>query len=175
MFEKFFKKISDFAKKIDDQIADTITQQCPACGGQMEGLTNQKTLNCPYCGSSCINENFIEARDRYINPHPFGEDEDDEGYNEEITDENMDHLNVVTSDEAGVVYAYIEKSGLFYNGEIPGLAFSRVNLCDSYMECLNQLVENFREEREKTYYEAPRQDLNEIQRKHPKAKIIKLS
>lgn len=43
-------------------------------------------------------------------------------------------------------YAIIEKGGLFYSGEIPGISFSRVSLCNSYDELINKLTKTLNDE-----------------------------
>lgn len=72
------------------------------------------------------------------------------------------------------VYAYIEKNGLFYEGDIPGLSFCKENFCHSYDECIRKLQKNYAENKNRAFFEYPNQNLNKIKREHPKAKIIRL-
>lgn len=174
MFENLFKKLKSFMGGANSEQKQT-SQSCPACGAQMSGSIYDKTLHCSYCGSTSVNEEYLEQKNN-AEQHPYGCDEEDEDdYQQDMTDAYMDHLNVVSNRDVDSVYAYIEKHGMFYSGEIPGLPFSKAGLCESYRECLDKLIASFVEEREKTFYEPPIQNLSEIQRKHPKAKIIKIS
>lgn len=72
------------------------------------------------------------------------------------------------------VYAYIEKGGLFYEGDIPGLSFCKESFCHSYDECLRKLQKNYAENKNRAFFEYPNQNLNKIKREHPKANIIRL-
>jgi len=72
------------------------------------------------------------------------------------------------------VYAYIEHSGPFYNGGIPGLDFCEARMCHSYDDCVDELMKKFRDKKRSHFYEPPVQNLNEIKRRHPKAEIIRI-
>ena len=38
-------------------------------------------------------------------------------------------------------YAVVEKTGLFYKGECPGISFTNSGLCNSYEECIDEIEE----------------------------------
>ena len=171
MFKKFFKDIYKFAKEIDNQNAVKVTQKCQSCGAKMEGLSNQETLSCSYCGYASENEHYKESLSQYKNQQQFK----DNVHKNIFVDEVVDHIRVRHAKNYNSIYAYIEKSGLFYSGEIPGISFSKVSFCNSYQECLDKLVEIFKQEKEKAFFKVPEQDLNEIRRNHPDAKIISIS
>lgn len=77
--------------------------------------------------------------------------------------------------EGDGVYAYVEKFGFSYEGDIPGLSFCRVSFADSYEDCIEKLQQNLNERRERSaFFEPPRQDVEKIRQDHPRAKIIKL-
>lgn len=171
MFKNFFENVYDLAKKINNQNAVKVTQKCQSCGAKMEGLSNQQTLSCPYCGYTSENEHYNQSKGQYNNQQSFGGNIQHNNYIEEV----VDPIHGSTFQNYNSVYAYIEKSGLFYNGEIPGISFSKASLCKSYQECLDELIENFRQEKEKAFFKPPKQDINEIRRNHPNAKIIRLS
>lgn len=76
--------------------------------------------------------------------------------------------------ETNGVYAYIEKDGIFFEGDIPGLDFCKEHMCNSYEECLRKLRKNYEERRSRAFFEYPNQNLNKIKREHPKANIVKI-
>ena len=71
------------------------------------------------------------------------------------------------------VYAWIEKSGFSYNGEIPGVSWTSVRMARSFEECLDELTKKLNESssvqfssfRQKVSYE-------DIQDDHPNARIV---
>lgn len=83
---------------------------------------------------------------------------------------NYGNVNYATSG----VYAYIENKGLFFDGDIPGLSFCRVDMCDSYDECLRKLRNNYAEMRSRAFFKFPNQNLNMIKYEHPNAEIVKI-
>lgn len=175
MFENFLNKFRNFGRKNSSDSAQTTLVQCPVCGHEMAVPSSQKTFTCRSCGTTLTTGYSFDEEENPSNKHPFGEDEDDEGYEDNFSDANLEHYHVATKDQYNYVYAYIEKIGSTYSGEIPGMTFSKVTFCDSYSECFQQLIDIFKEEREKDYYESPIQDFDNIRRAHPKAKIFKLS
>ena len=72
------------------------------------------------------------------------------------------------------VYAWIEHSGLFYNGDIPGVGGSmKVFMASSYEQCLNDLKENLKRSTAIAFRGfRQRESLQEILRKHPTAEIV---
>ena len=169
MFKGLFKKLEKLTSELSQFAGESeneqiIKQNCPSCGGNMEGKISQPTLSCPYCGTSATNEHYKSYAQQQ--------------YSQTSTSQNVDmffpNQHHRRHHDYNGVFAYIEKSGLFYSGEIPGISFSKVSLCDSYDECLNKLTAILTENKNKAFYKPPVQDLNEIRKNHPKAKIIRL-
>lgn len=173
MFDKFFKKAKGFMKGFADQFSDEkVSVRCPSCGGSAEGTINDEKLYCPYCEANIKNPHYTFAKSS-----AFDEDEqEDDGWGEdkdywnEMEEDNLPPLPT----NSNSVYAWIEKIGSTYSGDIPGIPFARVSLCDSYNECLESLQESFDEEKEKPFYEKPIQDLEGVRKQHPKATFIEL-
>ena len=77
--------------------------------------------------------------------------------------------------EGDGVYAYVEKFGFSYEGDIPGLNFCRVTFANSYEDCIRQLQQKLDESKQRSmFYKPPKQEVEKIRRDHPRAKIIKL-
>ena len=120
---------------------------------------------------------FEDACDDYDDDYAVDDDEDDfwidNSSNKRIIKNN--NLNKIDASFGFCgVYAYIEKGGLFYEGDIPGLNFCKANFCHSYEECLNTLREKLQQQSGRAFFEMPKQNLNEIKHNHPNAKIIRL-
>lgn len=173
MFEKFFEKAKGFMKSFANEFGEKVSVKCPSCGGQAEGTTAEQNLTCPYCDSTIKNPHYIFAKSSAVERE---EEQEDDGWGED-----KDYWNEMEEDtlppiptDSNAVYAWIEKVGMFYTGDIPGFPFAKATLCDSYEQCLETLQENFDEEKEKPYYEKPIQDLEKVRKNHPKAKFIQL-
>lgn len=173
MFDKFFEKAKGFMKNFADQFSgEKISVKCPSCGGQAEGTTNDQTVVCPYCESTIKNPHYTFAKSSAFDE----EEQEDDGWGED-----KDYWNEMEEDNlppipanSNSVYAWIEKNGMFYSGDVPGIPFAKATLCDSYEECLESLQASFDEEKEKAFYEKPTQDLEKVRKQHPKAKFIEL-
>lgn len=76
-------------------------------------------------------------------------------------------------------YAVIDKSGLFYSGEIPDVKWSKVTLCSTYNELINKLSEKLREEQEKSITWntrlSPKTSYEEMTAKYPGKQIISIT
>lgn len=172
MFDKFLEKAKGFMKSFADQFSgEKISVKCPSCGGNAEGSTSDETITCPYCETSIKNPHYTFAKST-----AFEEEQEEDGWGED-----KDYWNEMEEDSfppipenSTAVYAWIEKVGMFYSGDIPGLPFAKATLCDSYEQCLETLQANFDEEKEKAFYEKPIQDLEKVRKSHPKAKFIEL-
>ena len=85
---------------------------------------------------------------------------------------NHHQLEIVS--EGRGVFAWIEKSGMFFSGDIPGVSgIMRVNMEHSFEQCLNKLTANINNSIS-TSFSSFSQDVtyNEIAEKHPEAKIV---
>lgn len=169
MFGDLLKNIFNLSGELSEQ--EKVSQKCPFCGARMEGSMYNPTISCTYCGGSTENESYKEPVTQDTNQQVFEEDDADDVF----VDNVFRHNHRRHGRNYNSVYAYIEKSGLFYSGEIPGITFSNVSLCDSYQECVDKLIEKYRTEKERAFFELPKQDINEIKQSHPNAKIIKIS
>ena len=72
------------------------------------------------------------------------------------------------------VFAWIEKDGIFYEGDIPGVSgIMNVNMADSFEECFNELKENI-DNSISADFSSFRQkvSLEEIREEHPNARIV---
>lgn len=182
IFDSFFKKVQE----LDDKFSETVSFKCPNCGAQVSGKENKKSLPCEFCG--CIvenpkyrtllnkNESFEEnknsdfaATKNSSQKSSFDKFQDDE-FERRKRNQRMGRVD----ENDKIVYAWVEKNGLFYEGEIPGISFSSVRLESSYSKCVDKLKEKFYEQKSKAFYKAPEQDLEAIEREHPAAKIIVL-
>ncbi len=164
MLNDIFNKVRD---SLNEAFSDKdVSVKCPNCGAQGQSKQSQKTFVCQYCGCENNNpeyRNLFDLQQLRTNT------------NNTQTNFNDDFDNTSSSVVFGSgLYAYIEKSALFYNGEIPGITFGKANLCTSYEECVTKLREIANNERSKAFFEAPNQNLEEIRKAHPKAKIIEL-
>ena len=75
------------------------------------------------------------------------------------------------------VYAWIEKSGMFYSGDIPGVnGIMSVRMASSFEECLDELTENINDS-SSVKFSSFRQNASyeEIQNDHPNARIVFIS
>lgn len=166
MFKKLFEMIKE---------QNTAKAKCPNCSADSELDITKPVATCQYCGGGFENpyyEKYLkrqEAEEREEEEESFDDFEQesffDDGFNNDSFDDHYE-------DES--LYAVVEKSALFYEGEIPGITFGNARLCDSYEECVGKLKEIARKERGKAFYEKPHQDLRKIKKEHPKGKIIKV-
>lgn len=72
------------------------------------------------------------------------------------------------------VYAWIEHSGVFYSGDIPGISgVMKVYMAETFDDCLTQLKDNLKRSTSLAFRNfRQRETLQEIIRKHPNAEII---
>jgi len=71
------------------------------------------------------------------------------------------------------VYAWIEKSGFRYDGEIPGVDWTEVRMASSFEECLDELTKKLHES-SSVQFMSFRQNVSyeQIQSDHPNARIV---
>lgn len=179
-FDNFINKV----KEIDDKLAKDVSFKCSSCGATITGKSNKKSLQCQFCGNFEDNPKYksalIDAPSKSANrpaiqpTQNFDDDFDDDDFEDDFND--FSHSNTFGRNHHSKfekpVYAYIEKGGLFFEGEIPGITFSKVTLCKSYKECKDKLRAKFYEEKTRAFYKPPVQDIDKIEREHPRAKII---
>lgn len=153
--------------------------------GDYSPLTEEELLNDRYTkklikkgvnasiGFLDVNLNKLKAEyEDSLNDDYQGDDSDDNSSFFERRSSNYDDVDMNYGSTN--VYAYIEKVGLFYEGDIPGLNFCKESFCHSYDECLRKLQKNYVENQSRAFFEYPNQNLNKIKKEHPKAKIIRL-
>jgi len=72
------------------------------------------------------------------------------------------------------VYAWIERNGAFYSGDIPGVSgIMRVNMEDSFEACLDKLTENINESISASFSSFQQEvSYDEILEDHPDAEIV---
>ena len=168
IFDSFKETIKGLVNEYEER--NKVSMKCSSCGANIVGRATDRAIKCEFCGNLTNNEHYspiINNPVKDLTRSSF--DEDDEDVWEEVDFDN----GFEEGDED--VFAYIEKGGLFFEGEIPGMSFSRVALCDSYKECVSKLKEKYYSERNRAFYKKPNQNLSEIRRAHPKAKIIRIN
>ena len=171
----FFDSIMDMQKKILDKMAPDVTIKCSNCGASATGKATDKTIKCEYCG--CFNENnkYISPADLAASVGNKNANNFDDDFDDDFDSFDRHHrMHRGRHGHSGRVVAWIEKGGLFYEGEIPGINFSKVSLCDSYEECVRKLREKYYKESSSAFFDVPVQDIEKIRREHPKAHIIDL-
>lgn len=163
MFKKLFEMIKE---------QNTVKAKCSNCSADTEIDITKPVATCQYCGGGFENPYYEKHLKRQaeqqkqedFEDNSFFEEEDSFGFDDNFEDEYEDDG----------LYAVIEKSALFFEGEIPGITFGSARLCKSYGECVNKLKEIANKERRGAFYEKPHQNLREIRREHPNGKIIKV-
>lgn len=180
-FDNFIKNVQE----IDDRLAGDVSFKCSSCGATVTGKANKKSLQCEFCGNFENNPHYKSHLEGKPAGAIFGGFENNSNSNsssvfdEDIEEDDFDSMRRNRGFGRDrkfdrPVYAYIEKSGLFFSGEIPGMNFSKVTLCKSYKECVDKLKEKYYKEKSGAFYKPPVQDIDEIERQHPDAKIISL-
>ena len=84
------------------------------------------------------------------------------------------HHQLEMISEGRGVFAWIEKSGMFFSGDIPGVSgIMRVNMEHSFEQCLDKLTENINNS-VSTSFSSFTQDVtyNQIAEEHPEAEIV---
>lgn len=167
IFDSFKETIKGLVNEYEER--NKVSMKCSSCGANIVGRATDRAIKCEFCGNLTNNKHYSPILNNPVNEisKSSATDEDNEEFWE---DNDFDDDDFEDSDEE--VFAYIEKGGLFFEGEIPGMSFSRVTLCDSYKDCVNKLKDKFYSERRSAFYKKPKQNLSQIKREHPKAKII---
>ena len=105
---------------------------------------------------------------------PIHDKIDEHDSDESCHNHSMRSSEVAEVEDGGGVYAWIEKSGFSYEGDIPGVSgIMSVRMADSYEECLEELTENINKS-SAIRFSSFRQDVSydEIAEDHPNAKIV---
>lgn len=166
----FIDKVFELQKKIVDQHAPNVTVKCESCGSSVVGKATEKTLKCEYCDSYVDNVKYQSASEIF----GIKRNQDENFSNNSVfADGGFNTINRPIENFGGTV-AWIEKNGLFFEGEIPGISFSRVFLCYSFEECMKILREKYYNAKSKAFFERPIQDIEKIRREHPNAKIFEI-
>ncbi len=135
---------------------------CENCGAPINADVSQQYVKCDSCGAVVNNSKYSTNsydQEAATEGNSFGSlftDEAKSGINKIKSffvgfgrhDDSDDRRNPFDDrDDFGRrnhhrdYYAVIEKTGLFYKGECPGISFTNSGLCDSYDECLREIEE----------------------------------
>ncbi len=167
----FFDVINKMIKDYKEN--NKVTIKCSNCGANILGNSTERSLKCEYCGTYTNNDKYTPIINNPIKG--FNKKNDDSADYDGDFDDDYDESVFFDSKNDAIVYAWIEKGGLFFSGEIPGIDGSKVTLCDSYSECLDKLKTKYYEEKSSVFYKNPGQNISRIKEEHPKAKIIVIS
>lgn len=170
----FFDTIKNMINEYDEK--NKVSQKCSSCGANIVGKASERAIKCEFCGNFSNNENYSPLINNPLKNFSLDRENSDSDFDDVDFDNNEDFdFNNFSDEENSPVFAWIEKSSLFFEGEIPGISFSRVSLCNSYKECVTKLKSKYYQEKNRAFYKKPIQNLREIKTKHPKAKIIILN
>ncbi len=70
--------------------------------------------------------------------------------------------------------AYINKSGIFYEGQCPGIDFTEVNMCDSFEDCVSKITRKLKSSVGSFPEDEVQPSIEEIKAAHPGARIIRI-
>lgn len=171
----FFDTIKSMINEFDEK--NKVSLKCPNCGANIVGKASERAIKCEFCGSFANNDKYSPIINNPLKD--FAKNREFEKNTDFYSDFDFDDDLKESAEwddfaEDAPVFAWIEKEGLFFEGEIPGINFSKVNFCETYRECIEKLRAKYYEEKSRAFFKHPKQNVRQIREEHPKAKIIKL-